>query len=57
MSESERDLATAVEEFLSEAERVYDEYDDGYVDADAALSRLGDNISTLRDVYEGEASE
>ncbi|MFB6256598.1 MAG: hypothetical protein ABEH58_07745 [Haloplanus sp.] len=47
------DLDTAVADFLDAAERVYDEYDDGYVDADAALSQLGDHVSTLRDTYEG----
>lgn len=48
------DLDTAVADFLDVAERVYDEYDDGYIDADAALSRLGDHVSTLRDTHEGE---
>jgi hypothetical protein len=48
------DIPEAVAEFLDAAERVYDEYDDGYVDADTALSQLGDHVSTLRDAYEGE---
>ncbi|WP_187347689.1 hypothetical protein [Haloplanus rubicundus] len=48
------DIDTAVTDFLDAAERVYDEYDDGYIDADAALSRLGDHVSTLRDAHEGE---
>jgi hypothetical protein len=48
------DLDAAVADFLDATERVYDEYDDGYVDADAALSRLGDHVSTLRDAYEGD---
>ncbi|MFB6101289.1 MAG: hypothetical protein ABEJ73_01845 [Haloplanus sp.] len=48
------DIDTEVETFLDAAERVYDEYDDGYVDADAALSQLGDHISALRDAYEND---
>jgi len=50
---SSDDLDTAVTDFLDAAERVYDEYDDGYIDADAALSQLGDHLSTLRDAHEG----
>ncbi|MFB6107324.1 MAG: hypothetical protein ABEJ82_00585 [Haloplanus sp.] len=49
------DLEASVETFLDSAERVYDEYDDGYVDADAALSRLGDHVADLRDDYESDA--
>jgi hypothetical protein len=48
------ELETEVERFLDSVERVYDEYDDGYIDADAALSRLGDHVSDLRDAYEGD---
>ena len=48
------DLDAEVATFLDAAERVYDEYDDGYVDADTALSQLGDHVSTLRDAYEGD---
>jgi hypothetical protein len=48
------DLADAVETFVEEAESVYDEYDEGYLDPDAALSRLGDHIADLRDTYEGD---
>jgi hypothetical protein len=54
MDSEHPDLDAAVADFLDATERVYDEYDDGYVDADAALSRLGDHVSTLRDTYEGE---
>jgi hypothetical protein len=50
---SSEDLDAAVASFLDAAEDVYDEYDDGYVDADAALSRLGDHVSSLRDAHEG----
>ncbi|UIO98956.1 hypothetical protein Hbl1158_10460 [Halobaculum sp. CBA1158] len=38
----------AVSEFLSAAADVYDDYDRGYVDADAALSVLDDRIDDLR---------
>ena len=41
-----------VREFIRKAERVYDEYDEGYTDPDAALSVLGDHITDLRDTYE-----
>jgi hypothetical protein len=49
------DLADAVETFVEEAEAVYDEYDEGYLDPDAALSRLGDHIGELRDTHESGA--
>jgi len=49
------DLERAVESFVEEAETVYHEYDEGYLDPDAALSRLGDHISDLREAHEGEA--
>jgi len=52
MSDDELDAAVAT--FLDATERVYDEYDDGYIDADAALSQLGDHVSTLRDAHEDE---
>ncbi|WP_248896930.1 hypothetical protein [Haloplanus halobius] len=51
---SDDELEDEVAAFLDVAERVYDEYDDGYIDADAALSRLGDHVSDLRDAYEGD---
>jgi hypothetical protein len=41
------DLESAVAEFLREAETVYDEYDQGYIDADAALRRLRPEIEEL----------
>lgn len=37
-----------VEAFLDRAETVYSEYEQGYVDADAALSMLDDHVETLR---------
>lgn len=48
------ELDDEVEAFLDDAERVFGEYDDGYMDADAALELLGDYVSELRDTYEGE---
>lgn len=48
----ESDLEAAVGEFIDEAERIYYEYNEGYLDPDAALSRLGDHVSELRDEYE-----
>ena len=39
----------AVATFLSGADDVYDEYDRGYVDADAALAVLSSRIDDLRD--------
>jgi hypothetical protein len=38
----------AVEQFLRRADRVYDEYDEGYVDADAALATLERHVEDLR---------
>jgi hypothetical protein len=37
---------------LAEAEAVYEEYDQGYMDADAALSRLRPKLDALRDASE-----
>ena len=51
---SDDELEDAVETFLDSAESVFDEYDDGYADADAALEVLGDHVSELRDTHEGE---
>jgi len=41
------DLEAEVEAFLDDAETVYDEYDQGYIDADAALRRLRPEIEEL----------
>lgn len=45
---TDRDLEDAVRTFLTEADDVLGEYDQGYVDADAALSRLDGAIDDLR---------
>ena len=41
----------AVEAFLAAADDVLGEYEQGYMDADAALSRLEVEIEDLRDAY------
>ncbi|SEO86098.1 hypothetical protein SAMN04487948_10625 [Halogranum amylolyticum] len=46
------EMPQPVATFLQNAESVYDEYDEGYIDPDAALSVLGDHITELRDSYE-----
>lgn len=46
------DANEAVSEFLRNADTVYEEYDKGYMDADAALSRLEQQIETLREKVE-----
>jgi hypothetical protein len=44
----------AVAEFIDAAEQIYYEYNEGYLDPDAALSRLGDHVGELRDTYEDD---
>ena len=46
------DTDDAVEEFLREADTVFGEYDDGYMDADAALRRLRTEIENLEESAE-----
>ena len=46
------DIEDAVKEFLQDADAVYKEYDKGYIDADAALSRLENQVETLREQTE-----
>jgi hypothetical protein len=46
------DTEDAVEEFLREADTVLGEYEQGYMDADAALSRLEKDVETLREQVE-----
>jgi hypothetical protein len=38
--------------FVDAAEQVFYEYNEGYLDPDAALSRLGDHVAELRDTYD-----
>ena len=42
----------AVAEFLDAADTVYEEYDQGYMNADVALSQLGARIEALREATE-----
>ena len=39
----------AIDEFLSDADEILEEYDEGYLDADAAISRIEVAVETLRD--------
>lgn len=49
---TETEPPEAVAEFIDAAEDIYYEYNEGYLDPDAALSRLGDHVAELRDTYE-----
>jgi hypothetical protein len=46
------DAQDAVEEFLQDADKVYKEYDKGYMNADVALERLENHIDALREQVE-----
>jgi hypothetical protein len=46
------DVTTALEEFFEDADRVFGEYDQGYMDADVALDLLEGHIEELREVTE-----
>jgi hypothetical protein len=46
------DTDDAVEAFLREADTVFGEYDEGYIDADAALRRLRTEIDELGESVE-----
>ena len=43
------ELDDAIEEFLREADAAYEEYEQGYADADATLRRLESHVEELRD--------
>lgn len=43
------DTEEAVEEFLRKADSAYEEYDQGYADADATLRVLREHVEDLRD--------
>ncbi len=47
------ELEVAIEAFLDDAETVFDEYEQGYMDADAALTNLQSAIEDFVDEYEG----
>ena len=46
------ELSEAVELFLDDADDALDEYEQGYMDADAALSLLDSYVDDLRDEYD-----
>jgi hypothetical protein len=48
MSDHER----AIEEFLNATDTVLEEYDQGYVDADATLSKVRAHVAEVRDAVE-----
>lgn len=50
------EMHEAVAEFLSGADDVYGEYDQGYMDADAALSLLSGRIDDLREAVSDDES-
>ena len=52
MSDDSDDLDAAVEQFLADAERAYDEYEQGYADADATLRLLRSHIDHLQSEVE-----
>ncbi|EMA45451.1 hypothetical protein [Halococcus saccharolyticus] len=43
------DTDDAVETFLDQADSVFEDYENGYVDPDAALSTLEHHVETLRE--------
>lgn len=47
------ELEASVEEFLDDADHVLSEYEQGYMDADAALSVLEGHIDDLRGDFRG----
>jgi phage gp29-like protein len=48
MTDTEDALESEVEEFLRQADAVYEEYDQGYADADASLRQLRRHLDDLR---------
>ncbi|QLD86596.1 hypothetical protein HWV23_12950 [Natronomonas halophila] len=48
------DTDDAVDAFLQKADTAYDEYDQGYADADATLRRLKRHIEDLRETHEDD---
>lgn len=47
---TDADIDAAVQEFLEAADAVFHEYEQGYMDADAALARLDARLDSLREV-------
>jgi len=50
--DSDTETDAAVQQFLSDADSAFAEYDDGYADADATLRVLRGHIDGLRDAVE-----
>lgn len=46
------DADEAIERFLRKADSTYEEYEQGYADADATLRRLDGHIEALRDAID-----
>ena len=46
------DTDQAVEEFLERTDTALEEYDQGYVDADATLSKIRSHVEELRETVE-----
>lgn len=46
------DLAVTVDRVLRDVDRVYDEFDRGYIDADVALDRIRAQMDDLADAAE-----
>lgn len=46
------EILDEVDSFLDEADGVYAEYEQGYMDADAALSRIRTELDSLEDALE-----
>jgi hypothetical protein len=46
------DIDDAVERFLRKADSTYEEYEQGYADADVTLRRLNGHIEELREASE-----
>jgi hypothetical protein len=54
MTDDETDLAEAVDRFLEDADAAFDQYDQGYADADATVSVLRSHADDLRDAFEDD---
>lgn len=50
--DDEEDLAATVERVVRDVDRVYDEFDRGYIDADVALDRIRTQVDDLADAVE-----
>lgn len=46
------DTDEAIERFLRKADSTYEEYEQGYTDADATLRRLNGHIESFRDAVD-----